>query len=159
MLYYWADVALPENVPVYASALINHVPMLSYPWFKKNISNEGYILFFLGFFFYLLYSMPKNGLSQHPESQAKVARCLRGWTRSSCLNSDIKRKHTRGGSIERWPGRNTATLSWACIHRVRKAKTNLELNVVRDLKGNKKGFYRYIGNKTKKPKAKQNQKN
>jgi len=32
---------------------------------------------------------------------------------------------------------------------VREAKANLELNLVRDVKGNKKGFYKYINSKRK----------
>jgi len=40
-------------------------------------------------------------------------------------------------------------VSWAvvclCRDRIRKAKVQMELNLVRDVKDNKKGFYRYIG--------------
>ena len=32
-----------------------------------------------------------------------------------------------------------------CRDRIRKAKAQMELNLVRDVKDNKKGFYRYIG--------------
>ena len=32
-----------------------------------------------------------------------------------------------------------------CRYRIRKAKVQMELNLARDLKDNKKGFYRYIG--------------
>jgi len=32
-----------------------------------------------------------------------------------------------------------------CRDRIRKAKTKMELNLARDVKDNKKGFYRYIG--------------
>ena len=54
MLYYWADVALLEKVPVYATALINHMPMLSYPWFKTFLMQVIWkeILFLLVFFIY-----------------------------------------------------------------------------------------------------------
>ena len=34
-----------------------------------------------------------------------------------------------------------------CGDRVRKAKTQMELNFMRDVKDNKKGFYRYVGRK------------
>lgn len=54
---------------------------------QKNISDAGYMegntfLVRLGFFFVLffliLYIIPKNGSSQHLESQPRVARCLHG---------------------------------------------------------------------------------
>ena len=32
-----------------------------------------------------------------------------------------------------------------CRDRIRKAKAQMELNLVRDVKDNKKGFYRYTG--------------
>ena len=32
-----------------------------------------------------------------------------------------------------------------CRERIRKAKAQMELNLVRDVKDNKKGFYTYIG--------------
>ena len=32
-----------------------------------------------------------------------------------------------------------------CIERIRKTKAQVELNLVRDMKNNKKGFYGYIG--------------
>ena len=34
-----------------------------------------------------------------------------------------------------------------CRHRIRKAKAQVELNLARDVKNNKKTFYRYIGQK------------
>ena len=34
---------------------------------------------------------------------------------------------------------------YLCRDRIRKAKVQMELNLVRDVKGNKKGLYRYIG--------------
>lgn len=43
MLSYGADGALLEKVPVYATALIIHVPMLSCTWLKENIFNAGYM--------------------------------------------------------------------------------------------------------------------
>ena len=42
-------------------------------------------------------------------------------------------------------------VSWAvvclCRDRIRKAKVQIELNLARDVKDNKKGFYKYIGKK------------
>ena len=32
-----------------------------------------------------------------------------------------------------------------CVERIRKTKAQMELNLVRDMKNNKKGFYGYIG--------------
>lgn len=37
----------------------------------------------------------------------------------------------------------------ACRDSIRKAKADLEFNLVRDVRGNKKGFYRYINSKRK----------
>ena len=34
-----------------------------------------------------------------------------------------------------------------CRHRIRKAKVQVELNLARDVKNNKKTFYRYVGQK------------
>lgn len=34
-----------------------------------------------------------------------------------------------------------------CKDKIRKAKVQMELNIARDLKNNKKGFYKYIGRK------------
>ncbi|KAK4806903.1 LOW QUALITY PROTEIN: hypothetical protein QYF61_012624 [Mycteria americana] len=39
--------------------------------------------------------------------------------------------------------------AWMCRDGIRKAKAQLELNLARDVKNNKKGFYRYIGQKRK----------
>ena len=36
---------------------------------------------------------------------------------------------------------------WTCRRRIRKAKVQVELNLERDVKNNKKTFYRYIGQK------------
>jgi len=41
-------------------------------------------------------------------------------------------------------GRNIGTLSRICKDATRKARTLLELNLVREVKSNKKGFFRYI---------------
>ena len=39
--------------------------------------------------------------------------------------------------------------AWLCRDGVRKAKAQLELNLARDAKKNKKGFYRYLNQKRK----------
>jgi len=39
--------------------------------------------------------------------------------------------------------------AWLCRGGVRKAKAQLELNLARDAKNNKKGFYRYVNQKKK----------
>ena len=38
---------------------------------------------------------------------------------------------------------------WMCRDGIRKAKTQMELNLARDAKNNKKEFYRYIGQRRK----------
>ena len=39
--------------------------------------------------------------------------------------------------------------AWLCRDGVRKAKAQLELNLARDTKNNKKGFHRYVSQKRK----------
>ena len=38
-----------------------------------------------------------------------------------------------------------SAVAHVCRDRIRKAKAQMEMNLVRDVKDNKKGFYRYIG--------------
>lgn len=52
-----------------------------------------------------------NGPSQWAGSHSKVAGVLRGWTKSSWQNSDIKRKHMEGESRDKWLRKNIITLS------------------------------------------------
>ncbi|CAM4646594.1 unnamed protein product [Lepidochelys kempii] len=40
-------------------------------------------------------------------------------------------------------------VAWACRNEIRRAKSHLELQLARDVKSNKKGFFRYVGNKKK----------
>ncbi|CAM4580797.1 unnamed protein product [Caretta caretta] len=40
-------------------------------------------------------------------------------------------------------------IAWACRSEIRKAKSHLELQLARDVKSNKKGFFRYVSNKKK----------
>ncbi|CAM4491188.1 unnamed protein product [Caretta caretta] len=40
-------------------------------------------------------------------------------------------------------------IAWACRSEIRKVKSHLELQLARDLKSNKKGFFRYVSNKKK----------
>jgi len=39
--------------------------------------------------------------------------------------------------------------AWLCLDEVRRTKAQLELNLARDAKNNKKGFYKYISQKRK----------
>ncbi|CAM2112063.1 unnamed protein product [Caretta caretta] len=40
-------------------------------------------------------------------------------------------------------------IAWGCRSEIRKAKSHLELQLARDVKSNKKGFFRYVSNKKK----------
>ncbi|CAM5113746.1 unnamed protein product, partial [Eretmochelys imbricata] len=40
-------------------------------------------------------------------------------------------------------------IAWACRSEIRKAKSHLEVQLARDVKSNKKGFFRYVSNKKK----------
>lgn len=59
--------------------------------------------------------------------------------------TNIKTKNTRGGSRNLWPRKKIDTLSEHAGQGSRKSKSELE----RDVRGNKKGFYKYIVNKKK----------
>lgn len=39
---------------------------------------------------------------------------------------------------------------WSCSNRVKKAKADLELNLARNVTGNKEGFYSYVSNSIRK---------
>lgn len=69
---------------------------------------------------------------------------LHRWTSSSWQNPDIERKCTRGGTRHGGARRNA---SWRVG--LRKTKIHLELNLLRYVKGIRKGFYRYLGSKRK----------
>lgn len=65
-------------------------------------------------------------------------------------NSNVELKHTRAGSRNMWAGRNIEKyrdIVQVCKATARNAKTYLQLNLVKDVKGNKKGLYRQITSK------------
>lgn len=70
----------------------------------------------------------------------RLSETARGWKRSSQQNSAIKKKPARGESRDKGAGGNMIS-QWLCRDVVRKAEVHLELNLTRDMKGNKKGFY------------------
>ncbi|KFQ17180.1 hypothetical protein N331_12325, partial [Merops nubicus] len=55
-------------------------------------------------------------------------------------------RHWKQGQVSWEEHRDTA---WLCRDEVRKAKAQMELNLARDAKENRKGFYRYIIQKRK----------
>ncbi|XP_065411777.1 uncharacterized protein LOC135973241 [Chrysemys picta bellii] len=72
------------------------------------------------------------------------------WLNSEIL-ADIKRKKEaykkwKIGQMTREQYKNIAL---ACRSEIRKAKSHLELQLARDVKSNKKGFFRYVSNKKK----------
>ena len=81
-------------------------------------------------------SLPRSLRMVHPGVQGKLQRWqedLHRWATRFWLNSSTKRKHTRGGSKDRWPRRNRATVQ-VC----EESQIYLELNLVMDTKGDKK---------------------
>lgn len=113
---------------------------------QKNISDAGYMEgntflvrlggFFVCFFFNSVHYTQEWFIPASRKS-AKSGK-MPAWMNKEPLTE-------LGEAHERWQHgevtwEDTATLSRACMDGVRKARTNLELNVVRDLKGNKKGF-------------------
>ncbi|CAM4607923.1 unnamed protein product [Lepidochelys olivacea] len=72
------------------------------------------------------------------------------WLNSEIL-ADLKHKKEaykkwKVGHMAREEYKNIAR---ACRNEIRRAKSHLELQLVRDVKSNKKGFFRYVGNKKK----------
>lgn len=76
------------------------------------------------------------------------ARDCYGWTTTFWSDWRARRKCTGNGSRDRYPGRSIGTeeLCWAGV---RKAKALLELDLARDAKKDKNGFYRYLSQKRK----------
>lgn len=107
-----------------------------------------------GWFSSITFSRLKNGSSWWAENQAIVAGGLHGWTSSSWVNWNMKRAYKRcmkvwrslKGQVTQKQCRNTV---WACRDSLKKAKTHLELKLVRDIKCNYLGFCRCIRNKRK----------
>jgi len=60
---------------------------------------------------------------------------------------------TGSGSRDRYPGKYIETAAQLCRGGVRKDKVHLELNLTRDAKNNKQGFYRYVRRKRRSKKA------
>ena len=56
-----------------------------------------------------------------------------------------RRKNTGNGSQDGWHWEKYRDAIWICKDRIRKAKAQMEVNLVRDVTNNKKGFYRYNG--------------
>ncbi|CAM5075663.1 unnamed protein product [Natator depressus] len=72
------------------------------------------------------------------------------WLNSEIL-ADLKHKKE---AYKKWKiGQMTRdeykNIAWACRSEIRKAKSHLEMQLARDVKSNKKGFFRYVGNKKK----------
>ncbi|CAM5090430.1 unnamed protein product [Eretmochelys imbricata] len=72
------------------------------------------------------------------------------WLNSEIL-ADLKHKKE---AYKKWKvGQTTKkeykNIARACRSEIRKAKSHLELQLARDVKGNKKGFFRYVSNKKK----------
>jgi len=82
-------------------------------------------------------------------NQAKVAGVLHGWARSSVKISSGRRKSME---CEKgvWPcRRKCGNVIRAQRDTLRKAKAHFEFNLVREVKDNKKGFFKYISSKWK----------
>lgn len=71
-------------------------------------------------------------------------------TWNSWTNSNTEKKIlTEGGSKDRYPGSNRERIVQAASNQVKKAKALIELNLVRDVKSNKKSCYRYLSDEKK----------
>lgn len=85
----------------------------------------------------------RSNASQQRGSQTKTG--LRRLKRSSWINSNTKRKATWGGSKDRYHVRNRDIVR-AFRNQVKNAKVLIELNLARNVRGNKKGFCIYASN-------------
>ncbi|CAM5143904.1 unnamed protein product [Eretmochelys imbricata] len=71
------------------------------------------------------------------------------------LNSEIladlkyKKEAYKKWKIGQMTREEYTNIAWACRREIRKAKSHLELQLARDVKSNKKGFFRYVSNKKK----------
>lgn len=65
------------------------------------------------------------------------------------MSSNEKMKYIEEGSGDGLPGKNTETFTKVCRDEDGKTKAQLELKLLRDGKGNKNCFYKYIGSKRK----------
>ena len=75
--------------------------------------------------------------------------------RLACLNKDLlvilkcKKEMHRQWNQGRVSWEEYREAAQMCRDEIRKAKAQLELNLARDAKNNKKGFYTYVGQKRK----------
>ncbi|CAM5148340.1 unnamed protein product [Eretmochelys imbricata] len=75
--------------------------------------------------------------------------------RPAWLNSEIladlkhKKEAYKKWKIGQMTREEYKNIAWACRSEIRKAKSHLELQLARDVKSNKKGFFRYVSNKKK----------
>lgn len=97
---------------------------------------------------YLRVTSPKlrSDAFQQSGSQAKALEGLCEWTRSSSTNSDAKSKRTRGRNRGQAGCEECREIFWGPGIRLGKL---IELNLPRDMEGNKQSFYRYLSNKRK----------
>ncbi|CAM4590154.1 unnamed protein product [Lepidochelys kempii] len=67
------------------------------------------------------------------------------------FNYRLSRMVQNGGRMCLWTFRSSQykNIARACRNEIRRAKSHLELQLPRDVKNNKKGFFRYVGNKKK----------
>ena len=75
-------------------------------------------------------------------NQAKEAGNQHGWVRICWSNWGKKRRGLGSRSRDTQPGKNRNAIQ-ICRDEIRKAKVQVHLNVVRDVKNNMKGFYGY----------------
>ncbi|CAM5073417.1 unnamed protein product [Natator depressus] len=75
--------------------------------------------------------------------------------RPAWLNSEIladlkhKKEAYKKWKIRQMTREEYKNIARACRNEIRRAKSHLELQLARDVKSNKKGFFRYVGNKKK----------
>lgn len=102
------------------------------PWQKEGSSRAGW-------YSRIASSKLKKGLSPHAGNERQQNACMheQGAPR---LNPDIKGKCVRGGSRGSWPREEYGVPVQLCRHRAGKGKAYLDLNLTKDVKGNKEEF-------------------
>lgn len=91
----------------------------------------------------------KNDASTWARNQAEWTGDLHGWTKHSWQNPKIGRRCIGSGSRDRPLRIEYRDAVRVDRNLIRKARAHLQLNLVRDVKDNKKGFFKWISNKRK----------
>lgn len=83
------------------------------------------------------------------ELKQKMPSGLHGWTKELLTKLRYEKEVYRKWKQRQLTWEEYRDTVWVCRDVVRKAKAHLDLHLMRHVNGNKKGFYKYISDKTK----------